>query len=129
MIIPRPVVHQLGLGVEFAAGVEGCVVVVGFAVGVRREVRVQYRDGAVGGVEVAFDDGAGGVEEGGDVVVGVIQVVDTIRRDDLALGVAFVAEDEGDLLARYGVGPITATLKGVKYRKIVKESGTCECNE
>ena len=54
----------------------------------------QYGEDAVGVVSVAFDDGPGGVDEGGDFEVGVLDDVESFGEAAVAGGVA-VTGDHG----------------------------------
>ncbi len=87
-----PIVIQPGLRVEFAAGVEGDVGVARFAAGVGPGGVVDG-DHAVGGVDVTLQRVAGGVQQGRDVEVGVVQEVQPVVVAQAVEAGVLVAQD------------------------------------
>jgi len=72
MVAAAPDVVHPALGIVLIPRKQHILLVVAHPVGVVAEVRFEDGDLAVGGVVVAFDDGAGIVGQGCDVEVGVV---------------------------------------------------------
>jgi len=125
---PVPDVVQTALRVEAVAGVARAPVVARGRP--RAEGGVEHLGLAVGGVGVALDSRAGGVDEAGDVPVGVAQAVQRLVEAAVAAGVAFpldqvvgVADTPNGLTL--GVGAVRrsagALLQGLPVYSLVTE--------